>query len=105
MLNGSPSRLLRMAAEIALTHHERWDGTGYPQTGRRRRRPGRNGCRTAPPGSGGPGRAASPACRAGGSPSRLLRMAAEIALTHHERWDGTGYPQGLKGDGLPLSIW
>ena len=32
----------------------------------------------------------------------LLRMAEEIALTHHERWDGTGYPQGLKGEAIPL---
>ncbi len=37
-----------------------------------------------------------------GSPSQLLETAREIALTHHERWDGTGYPQGLKGDGIPL---
>ncbi|ACL60185.1 HD-GYP domain-containing protein [Methylobacterium nodulans] len=36
------------------------------------------------------------------SPSRLLRLAAEIALTHHERWDGTGYPRGLKGEAIPL---
>lgn len=35
--------------------------------------------------------------------SPLLRMAAEIALTHHERWDGTGYPIGLKGEEIPLS--
>jgi putative two-component system response regulator len=38
---------------------------------------------------------------AGSSP--LLRMAAEIALTHHERWDGTGYPIGLKGTDIPVS--
>ena len=37
-----------------------------------------------------------------GSPSRLLETAREIALTHHERWDGTGYPQGLKGENIPL---
>ncbi len=37
-----------------------------------------------------------------GSPSQLLETAREIALTHHERWDGTGYPQGLKGEGIPL---
>lgn len=37
-----------------------------------------------------------------GSPSLLLETAREIALTHHERWDGTGYPQGLKGEGIPL---
>ncbi|WP_051261832.1 HD domain-containing phosphohydrolase [Desulfovibrio inopinatus] len=33
----------------------------------------------------------------------LLRFAKEIAYTHHERFDGTGYPQGLKGDEIPLS--
>ncbi|MEQ8398381.1 two-component system response regulator [Thalassobaculum sp.] len=32
----------------------------------------------------------------------FLSLAREIALTHHERWDGTGYPQGLKGDAIPL---
>lgn len=35
--------------------------------------------------------------------SSLLKMAAEIALTHHERWDGTGYPLGLAGEEIPLS--
>lgn len=38
-----------------------------------------------------------------GKPSRLLSMAAEIAGSHHERWDGTGYPEGLKANGIPLS--
>jgi putative two-component system response regulator len=33
----------------------------------------------------------------------ILETAAEIALTHHERWDGGGYPQGLAGDGIPLT--
>lgn len=33
----------------------------------------------------------------------ILNMAAEIALNHHERWDGTGYPQGLMGDKIPVS--
>lgn len=32
-----------------------------------------------------------------------LRMSAEIALHHHERFDGTGYPEGLKGNEIPLS--
>ncbi len=37
------------------------------------------------------------------SASPLQQMAAEIALTHHENWDGTGYPQGLEGYQIPLS--
>jgi putative two-component system response regulator len=38
----------------------------------------------------------------GGSDVPLLRLAEVIALTHHERWDGTGYPHGLKGEEIPL---
>jgi putative two-component system response regulator len=34
--------------------------------------------------------------------NHLLAMAATIALTHHEHWDGQGYPQGLKGEDVPL---
>jgi putative two-component system response regulator len=37
-----------------------------------------------------------------GSSSELLRLAATIALTHHERWDGAGYPNGLEGEEIPL---
>jgi putative two-component system response regulator len=38
-----------------------------------------------------------------GSESPLLELAAEIALTHHEKLDGTGYPDGLAGESIPLS--
>ena len=38
-----------------------------------------------------------------GSESKYLQMAETIALTHHERWDGTGYPRGLKGEEIPMA--
>ncbi|MDA0182339.1 HD domain-containing protein [Solirubrobacter phytolaccae] len=38
-----------------------------------------------------------------GSGVDVLEIAAEIALTHHERWDGTGYPRRLEGDDIPIS--
>jgi putative two-component system response regulator len=39
----------------------------------------------------------------GGSPIPVFALAAEVALHHHERWDGNGYPEGLAGDAIPLS--
>jgi putative two-component system response regulator len=37
-----------------------------------------------------------------GHHSDLMEMARVIAITHHEKWDGTGYPNGLKGEDIPL---
>ncbi|QKE63426.1 two-component system response regulator [Aquipseudomonas campi] len=39
----------------------------------------------------------------GEHPSGLLQMARSIALTHHEKWDGSGYPNGLKGEQIPVT--
>ncbi len=39
----------------------------------------------------------------GNSKSQYLAMGAEIALNHHERWDGGGYPNGKRGENIPLA--
>ena len=39
----------------------------------------------------------------GEHPSGVLQLAREIALAHHEKWDGSGYPRGLAGEAIPLS--
>jgi putative two-component system response regulator len=37
-----------------------------------------------------------------GAPSKILQMAERIALSHHERWDGSGYPGGLREEAIPI---
>jgi HD-GYP domain-containing protein (c-di-GMP phosphodiesterase class II) len=37
------------------------------------------------------------------SPIRYLRQALDIPYCHHEKWDGNGYPRGLKGEQIPLA--
>ena len=39
----------------------------------------------------------------GEHPSGVLQLAREIALAHHEKWDGSGYPRGLAGEAIPVS--
>ncbi|TXH62925.1 MAG: HD domain-containing protein [Burkholderiaceae bacterium] len=39
----------------------------------------------------------------GASDVPLFRLASEVALSHHERWDGQGYPRGVSGTAIPLS--
>lgn len=49
------------------------------------------------------GHAAMGAKILGNSKSPYLKMGAEIALNHHERWDGGGYPDGRRGEAIPLA--
>lgn len=39
-----------------------------------------------------------------GSDSEFIKLGAVIALNHHEKWDGSGYPRGLRGEEIPLPV-
>jgi len=39
----------------------------------------------------------------GGADETLMQMAKDVVYTHHERWDGAGYPRGLRGDEIPVA--
>lgn len=40
--------------------------------------------------------------RLGGRAARFLKIGQQVTLSHHEHWDGSGYPQGLKGEEIPI---
>jgi putative two-component system response regulator len=50
----------------------------------------------------GPNPNAAAEAKAGASALAFLEIARQIAQSHHEKWDGTGYPQGLRGDHIPV---
>jgi len=62
----------------------------------------KRGCLTPDEGEVMKGHAILGAKILGNSKSCYLKMGAEIALNHHERWDGGGYPNGTQGEAIPL---
>ena len=105
-------RMSRMCGEVALE-------LGLPPAARRHdparggaarrrqdRRPGRDPAQARPPDRGGDGRRCAATwsrarCCSTGSDSPVLQVAEVIVATHHERWDGRGYPKGLAGERDP----
>ncbi|WP_341675710.1 HD domain-containing phosphohydrolase [Niveibacterium sp. SC-1] len=77
---GIPDEILRKAGKF--THEDRAIMQGHPGIGRR---------------------AIEKAEQALGEPIEFLTVAKEIVYGHHEKWDGSGYPQGLSGTAIPLS--
>ncbi|MFG6488008.1 HD-GYP domain-containing protein [Roseateles sp. BYS78W] len=92
-LDADTAQLLRLAAPLhdvgeadpAAAFEPPWSLTAAEERRRRQAQPERG------------------AALLGGSRLPLFALAAEIALHHRERWDGNGYPQGLRGKAIPLS--
>ena len=92
-LDADAAQLLRLAAPLhdvgendpAAAFEPAWPLTAAEERRRRQAQPGRG------------------AALLGGSSLPLFALAAEIALNHRERWDGKGYPPGLRGKANPLS--
>lgn len=92
-LDADTAQLLRLAAPLHdVGEHHPGDAfePDWPLTAAEERRR-----RQAQPARG--------AALLGGSRLPLFALAAEIALHHRERWDGNGYPYGLRGKAIPLS--